>query len=467
MTDAATIAAKAAPGAGGAQARFTSGNIMRHVVVMAGAGAVGLMAIFVVDLLSLLYVSWLDDKTKIAAVGFASTLMFFAMSVNIGLMIALSALASRALGKGDRAEARRICGSGVALTAALALVIGLGMTYFRDACLGALNARGDTAELASRFLAVALPANVFMGFGIAYSAVLRAAGDARRAMFVTLGGGVATAFLDPLLIFGLRLDVMGAAYATVLSRLIFTLIGYYGAVGVHDLVAWPRWGDLRRHAPALLAIALPAVLTNLATPVGNAVLARIMADYGDAAVAAGAVIDRVTPLAFGGLFALSGAVGPVIGQNWGAGLFHRMRRTLSDSFILAFGYVMLMWAALALARGQLVALFHLEGQAADLVGLYCLISGPGWLGIGALFVANASFNNLGAPVRATLFNWGRATLGTIPFAMAGAAFDGPAGALIGVMLAGMLFGAAATVSAHHVLLRIAQAGLRKPAHVSA
>ena len=122
-----------------------------------------------------------------------------------------------------------------------------------------------------------------------------------------------------------------------------------------------------------------------------------------------------------------------------------------------------MWAVLFACRGLIVDAFHLSGQAADLVRLFCLVSGPGWLGIGALFVANASFNNLGAPVRATLFNWGRATLGTVPFAMIGAAWWGPAGAMTGVMLAGIVFGAAASVSAFVVLRDIAAAGLRKPA----
>ena len=438
--------------------RFTQGPIMRHVAVMSATAAVGLMAIFLVDVLSLLYVSWLHSDMKIAAVGFASTILFFAMSVNIGLMIAVSALVSRALGARDRQAARRMAGSGVALTALLAALVGMGMWLFRDALLGALNASGETASLASSFLNVTLPANVFMGFGIAYSAVLRAAGDARRAMYVTLGGGIATAFIDPLLIFGLRLDVMGAAYAIVISRLVFAAIGYHGAVVVHDLVAWPRFRSTFHDAGPLAAIAAPAVLTNLATPFGNAFLASIVALYGVEAMAASAVIDRLIPLAFGGLFALSGAIGPILGQNWGAGLFPRMRRTLGDAMLLNLIYVGAMWIALMLAREQVIGLFNLHGQAADIVALFCFISGPAWICIGALFVANAVFNNLDYPLLATLFNWGRATLGTIPFAYAGAHYYGAPGAIIGVFAAGAVFGIAAGWSSWLVLGRLAASG---------
>ncbi len=438
-------------------AKFTQGDIMRHVITMSLTSAIGLMAIFLVDLLSLLYVSWLGSTMKIAAVGFASIIWFMAMSVNIGLMIAVSAVVSKALGAGDRTSARRIAGSGIAWIGVISLITAAGLWLFRDDLLGALNAVGPAKALASRVLAVTLPANVMLGIGLGYSAVLRAAGDARRAMYVTLSGGIATAFIDPALIFGLHLDVMGAAYSTVISRVIFLVVGYLGAVRRHDLVAWPTWRDMKADGRPLAAIAGPAVLANLATPVGSAFLSRIIASYGNEAVAAGAVIDRVTPIAFGGLFALSGAVGPILGQNWGAGLYPRMRRTLRDSYVVAAAYVVVTWLVLMLARNGIVAMFRLDPTSAAIVRAYCFASGPGWIGLGAMFVANASFNNLGAPIRSTLFNWGRATLGTIPFALIGAHYLGALGAMFGVLVAAIVFGAFASLSAFGVLNRIAEA----------
>ena len=81
--------------------RFVEGSILRHVVTMSATGSVGLMAIFVVDFLSLLYVSKLGDPSLTAAVGFATIVQIFAVSINIGMMIAVGALVSRALGSGD------------------------------------------------------------------------------------------------------------------------------------------------------------------------------------------------------------------------------------------------------------------------------------------------------------------------------------------------------------------------------
>jgi len=432
----------------GTPGRFTQGSTMRHVLVMSATSGVGLIAIFLVDFLSLMYVSWLGATEKTAAVSFASIVLFFMMSTNIALMIAISALASKALGAGDRAQARRLAGSGVALAFVAGLVFAIIMFPFIDVILAGLGAREETAAIARHYLVIVIPTNPLMAIGMAYSAILRAAADARRAMWVTLSGGIAIAIFDPILIFGLRLDVTGAAISILVARLIYCAVGHQGAVVKRQLVARPTLADFLSDLAPLTRIVVPAMLTNLATPAANAVLTRVMAGFGVGAVAASGVIDRVVPLAFGGLFALSGAIGPVLGQNWGARLFPRMHAILNDALILTFVYVGAMWALLALARDGVVATFHLSGEAAQIVRFFCLVSGPAWIGIGLLFCANSAFNNLGFPLRATILNWGRATLGTLPFALIGAAYAGPQGVIAATLAAGACFGVGAMMLAH-------------------
>jgi putative MATE family efflux protein len=434
--------------------RFVTGSTMRHVVIMTATGSVGLVAIFVVDLLSLLYISWLGDPRLTAGVGLATIVLFFATSINVGLMIAVGALVSRALGAGERARARRLAASSLAHMAVASAVVAAVLFPLLPALLSLLGAGPETLPAAERFLWITLPSNTLMALGMGFSGVLRAVGDAKRAMYVTLVGAVVTAGLDPLLIFGLKLGVDGAAVATVISRLIFALIGYRGAVGVHDLVARPRLSDALADARATFAIALPAVLTNVATPVANGFLAGVLARYGDGAIAANAIVDRLVPVAFGGIFALSGAVGPILGQNWGAGRFDRMRGVLRDAIVFMTAYVLAVWALLALLREPLTRAFNAEGQTADLVAFFCLVSGAIWLFNGLLFVANAAFNNLGFPLLSTAFNWGRATLGTMPFAAIGATWYGPEGAIAGVGIGSLVFGTAAAATAFGTVRRL-------------
>ena len=195
------------------------------------------------------------------------------------------------------------------------------------------------------------------------------------------------------------------------------------------------------------------MLTNLATPVGSAYTTHAMAGFGLAAVAGQATVDRITPVAFGFVFALTGAVGPILAQNLGAGRLDRVRQTLRSSLALVAGCVLAVWALLVLLQEPLVALFSASGAQAELIRLFCRWTAPGFVFLGALFVANAAFNNLGRPVLATAFNWGRATLGTIPFVTLGLRF-GPAGVLFGQAAGGVVFGLLALAAAFMVAGRL-------------
>ncbi|WP_236841782.1 MATE family efflux transporter [Bosea sp. PAMC 26642] len=440
--------------AGTSQAVFVTGSTFRHVAVMTATGSIGLMAIFVVDLLSLLYVSWLGRPEATAGVGYATIVLYLMVSINIGLMIAVTAMTARALGAGDRPGARRIAGSTIALMAAASIALSVVALPCLPWLLRLLGAHGESYDVALSFLWIVLPSNVLMAVGMGFSGILRAVGDARRAMFVTLGGGLATAVLDPLFIFGLGLGPNGAAIAIVLSRFMFVGVGFHGAVKVHDIVSRPSLADIRTDAAGTMTIAGPAILTNLSTPIANAVFASVMARFGDAAIAALAIMDRLVPVAFGVLFALSGAVGPILGQNWGAGRFDRMRRGLTDSAIFAVSCVVVAWLALVLLRGQIVSVFGATGLTAELVAFFCLISGPMWIFVGLLFVANAAFNNLGMPILSTVFSWGRATLGTMPFSFLGAHYAGPKGALVGSALGAVVFGIVALIFAYRGIDRL-------------
>ena len=94
--------------------------------------------------------------------------------------------------------------------------------------------------------------------------------------------------------------------------------------------------------------------------------------FGDGAVAGWAIIGRIVPVAFGVIFALSGAVGPIIGQNFGARRFDRLKSTMRDSLTVTIVYVLAVWALLALFAGPIAALFGATGMARELIVFFCL-----------------------------------------------------------------------------------------------
>ena len=316
-----------------------------------------------------------------------------------------------------------------------------------------MGARGQTLDLAVHYLAIIVPSLPLLMIGMVGGAILRAYGDARRAMMATIYGGLANAVLDPILIFGLDMELTGAALASVAARVtiglasLMPLIRHYGGFALPSALAFVR--DL----PLVLSIAVPAILTQLATPIGQAYVTRSMAEFGEDAVAGMAIVGRLTPVAFGVIFALSGAVGPIIGQNFGAGESQRVKQAFQAGLIFAALFIAAMAALLFGLRGPIADLFQATGIARDLVYLFCGPLALLFFFNGVLFVSNAAFNNMGYPFYSTGTNWARHTVGTIPLVMLGSYFFGAPGVLVGQAMAGVIFGTLAWVLARQVIAR--------------
>ncbi len=435
----------------GPQAKFVEGNLLRHVAVMSLTNSVGLMAVFLVDLINMVYIAWLGRAELAAAIGYAGAVLFFTTSFGIGMSIAVGVLVSRAVGAREPAVAREKATTGMALNIVLGGLFAAAVWLALDPISRALGATGETLALTEHYLAIVIPSQPLLMVGMIGGAVLRSHGDARRAMMMTVWGAVATAVLDPILIFGLGWDLTGAALASVAARVVIAGYALQAILRFHG--GFDRVGPRQVVADAgpVLALALPAVLTQVATPVGQAFITRMTAAYGEAAVAGMAIAGRLTPVAFGVIFALTGAIGPILGQNIGAGRMDRVRRAFWDALIFT-GIVILAVSALLFAlRAPLAELFNAEGLTRDLVYLFCGPLSVLWFFNGAIFVANAACNNLGRPFWSTLVNWGRHTLGTVPFAWWLGSHWGAQGVLIGQAVGGVLFGVAAVWLALRVI----------------
>ena len=434
-------------------AKFLTGSTMRHVVVMASTGAIGLVAIFLVDLANLFYISLLGQKELAAAIGYAATIVFFAVSVCIGFTIAATAITARAIGSGDERRARAFAGAALFFTLFIGIVLALILYLTIDATLDLLGASGETHAIAADFMRITVPTIPLLGLGMCSAGLLRAVGDAKRAMYVTLTSGISAAFIDPLLIFYFDLGITGAAISVVIVRFLFVMVGFHGTLHVHKMLAMPTRRELSAFSKPFLSIAGPAVLTQIATPVGNAYITGAIAPFGDDAVAGWAIVGRIIPLAFAAIFSLSGAVGPILSQNYGAGKIDRVSSTMRDSLIFTVVYVIIMWALLALLKDPIIAAFNADGDSVKMIAMFCYYVAGTQIFTGFLFVANAAFNNLDHPVYSTVFNWSRATLGVIPFAWYGSHW-GPQGIILGWGLGGAVFGFLALLVCFRVLKKL-------------
>lgn len=421
---------------------------MRHVVVMTLAGVIGITMQYLVDLIDLFYLSLLHQTAVTSAVGFAGTIVLLNLSVAIGGSVAAAALVSKSIGAGNVKQARDYATSAlflsIILSSLLTLTIVLGSSWF----LSLLGARGDAKALAQVFIWTMTPSFLVVGGEVCCVAILRALGDARGSTWIAVTAALITLCADPVFIFGLDLGIQGAAIATSLGHSLAFLIGLYRLVKIHKIINPFSFAGLKRDFPDLKAIAFPAILAQVSLPFTNSYITYLMAGFGDEYVAGFIAICRIVPVAFSMTYSIIGSVGPIIGQNVGARKWARVRKTITNSLLFSTGYVLTTSLILYFLRFKIAAVFHASGQASVVIVFFCKYIAISWTFIGAQFLANALFNQLGHSKLALAFNWARATLGTVPFAWVGARLGGAEGALIGNAMGAALFGIAAIIKAY-------------------
>jgi Na+-driven multidrug efflux pump len=222
-------------------------------------------------------------------------------------------------------------------------------------------------------------------------------------------------------------------------------VALQGVIRVHDLLGRFRIISFIKDLGIISRMTIPAMLTNVATPIGNAYVITSIAQFGDGAVAGMSIVGRITPVAFGIVFALSGAVGPIIGQNFGAKRIDRVTQTIKDALLFSSIAVIGVSVILFLVQDLIITGFQATTEASILISLFCTWIAITFLFNGSLFIANATLNNLGYPHYATFINFTKATLGTIPFVYFGAILAAAPGVLIGQAAGTVIVGSLAIV----------------------
>ncbi|MFT5865978.1 MAG: Na+-driven multidrug efflux pump, partial [Gammaproteobacteria bacterium] len=201
------------------QAKFLSGNLTKHIISMSLTSAIGFLALFVVDLVDMLFISMLGIDELAAAVGFAGTILFMTTSISIGMAIAGGALVARSLGENKPERATELLTHVLIVGVVFAIAFAWLIYTNLQTMTGWIGATGNTQELAISYLKILIPTMPILLIGIVASAALRSHGAARLSMMVTLVAGVVNAILDPIFIFTLDMGLEGAAWASVMARI--------------------------------------------------------------------------------------------------------------------------------------------------------------------------------------------------------------------------------------------------------
>jgi putative MATE family efflux protein len=439
-------------------ARLVTGSIAGHLVKQASPLALGVFALMSVGLIDAYFIGRLGAD-ELAAVSFIFPVTTALSSLGVGVMAGISSVVARALGAGDDKRAHGLAVLGILLAAGLGVLVA-GLLYaLRLPLFRLMQADDALLPLIDSYMQPYAPGFVLLVAMMGVNGVLRAQGAANRSSVLLISFAVVNWILDPLLINGIGdwpgLGVAGAAWATIGGWLAGAVLGFVLLAGT-DLPFVPaklRHADLRAGAAALARIGGPAAFSNSVNPVGLSVLTALLAGSGQAAVAGYGAGGRLQSFAVVPLLALSGAIGAIIGQNWGAEEYGRARKALIYSCGFALAYGTGVAALLVLLRESLAGLFTQDPQVLREMSDYLLIAAWGYGGYGVLIVANGALNAVDRAGTALLQSLARVALVMIPVSWLLGGLWQERAVYVAELAANLIGGAIAAISLYWIFWR--------------
>ncbi len=236
------------------------------------------------------------------------------------------------------------------------------------------------------------------------SNIQRAHGDTLVPAAAMILSAVCSMVLDPLLIFGgwgiPAMGMEGAAWATFAGRFIMPAIVLPVIIFREKIVtlARPALDSVILSWREILRIGIPAAFGNAVNPIGISIVTAMLAVYGNETVAAFGVATRLEAFASIPMLALSGSIGPVAGQNWGADKPDRVRDGIRFAFLICLGWSVFTAIVFLLTGSWMAAQFSDSATIIEEARLYLWIVPVTLAGYGVTIVAAGAFNALGRPM---------------------------------------------------------------------
>jgi putative MATE family efflux protein len=453
-------------------ARFASGSIPRHLVAQTLPMIIGVAAIMSVGLVDAYFIGRLGAR-ELAAVSFIFPVSMALSSLGVGVIAGISSVVSRAIGAGEGERARDVATLGITISGLFGLIVGVSLFFLRGPLFRLMEADAELLPLIDLYMkpfSFAFPLLLFL---LGISGALRGQGAARRAAAILLTYAGVNVALNPVLVLGgfgwEGLGIAGAAYATIAGWFSGGLLAFV-LLQHSQLPFHPRglgrtpW---RRELAALGRVAGPAAFSNAINPLGLAVLTGLVATQGQASVAGFGAGGRLQTFAVVPLLGLSSSIGAIVGQNWGAKAYDRVREAMlwSAGFCLVYGLV----AAVVLffSRDALGAFFADDPAIKQSLAAYLAIAVWGYAAYGVQIVANGAFNAVDRATTALVQSVGRVLLVMIPVAWLLRGSWGESGIFVGELAANLVGGLVAVGFAWRIFWidapRLAKASPGSPA----
>lgn len=424
-----------------ADAQFATESVPRLIVKFALPAIVSMTVNSLYNIVDQIFigqgVGFIGNAATNAAMPFVTLMLALSLLIGEGA----AAYFSLSLGRGHREAAAR--GTGTALM--LALVAGFGLAIFgwlfTEPLLLFFGATPGALPYALEYVRITLLGTPLVVVSMVINGQTRADGSPRYAMVCMLAGCLLNTVLDPLFIFVFHWGVAGAAWATVIGQALnfsLTLL-YLRRFRCIDFsrrllrIHWPT-------AAALLKLGISSCVNQLAVTLVIIVMNTTIVRYGAASVygadiplAAVGIVMKVNMVVMAVLIGVSAGMQPIVGYNYGAGIYARVRQAYRTSILIATVWSCLGLLLFELAPQAIINLFGQEDALYQDFALKCfrifLLALPTY---GFQFVSTSLFQAIGQPGRATLCSLSRQAIFFLPLTLVLPRYFG----LMGVLYAG-------------------------------
>lgn len=328
-------------------AAYTRGSIRGTMIKTGFAMLAGTLAMSGYNIADTYFVGRLG-KSPLAAMGFTFPVIMLIGCLFHGLASGVMTISAQALGGGRRAKAARLVTSGLLLIFLISIMLALLGMSTTDWIFERFGATGETLGQVKGYMNIWYFGCATASLSMTGNDLLIAAGDSKVASGMMIVGMLVNVLFDPLLIFGWgpvpAMGIRGAALATIGSQLVATVAVLWLLYRRHGLLRFERipWRRLRSSWKLVVRFAVPASIGMLMMPIGSAIITRITASFGDTAVAATAAAGRLEMIAFIFPMAIGIPLLSMVGQNYGARLYERIRICRRFSMRFAFLFLLAM-----------------------------------------------------------------------------------------------------------------------------
>lgn len=343
------------------RAVLLSENPMRLMVTQSFPAILGMIVVGLYSFMDAVFVGNLVGKTAMTAtsVAFPFTLLNNGISTLIG--IGSASVLSRAIGRKDEKVIEHIMGNMMALVIIFSLLLTLLGTLFTRPLLMMAGAEGEVLESAIRYLRILFAGAVFVNFALAANMMMRGAGELKKAMSYMAFGAIVNIVLDPIFIILSRdigKELEAAAIATILAQFLQAAVTLRYFIRESKDVKIKNIAIYKNIVPEIFAIGLSATLMQMLTMLQQTFMYRVAFYYGgtDWQTILGASL-RIQAFAFIPLWGISQSFQPIVGTNYGAKEYKRVRKITLTFIGGATLLALLFYIPIQLMPQKILALF--------------------------------------------------------------------------------------------------------------